>query len=300
LIGIVALFLALIWMLRDEKDKARPILVFALVLNLFYGYLLGTILGREDSLLPWKYDLFLLNLDASLGVSAASIALPLQGIWRIPLDVVYQLMVPMMICWFLVTRYRNRRGSVVLAYVAELIAGAPMYAILPACGPIYALNPPMGPAHAIRFSGMPNAFPSLHLGTALVFVLLAQGRLWRGISLVFFAATALATIATGEHFVIDLIGGLAFGCFAASAGYRRTWSALFYLGLVLFWSFAIRFEYAFLIVHPVMLRSCAALTVALAILAVFYEWRVASSPCAQLASRYSSASGGDHSNSLLA
>jgi PAP2 superfamily len=278
-IGLLALFLALIWMLRDEKDKTRPLLVFALVLNLCYGYLLSVVMGKEDSLLPWKYDLFLLHLDASLGVSAAAIALPLQGLWRIPLNVIYQLMVPMMICWYFVTRNRNRSRSLVLAYVSELVMGPLLYVILPACGPAYAfgsiwLTPPLATAHPIRFSGMPNAFPSLHLGTALVLVLYAEGKLRRGISLMFFVGTALATISTGEHYLIDLVAGLAFGCFAANIGYSRFRSALAYLGIAITWPLAIRFEFPFLLAHPGKVRSCAALTAALAILAVFREWRV--------------------------
>ena len=279
IIGLSALLLSVIWMLRDERDKTRPMLVFALTLNLVFGFLLTVVMSREGGLLPWKYDYVLFQMDESLGVSAASIARPLQGICRLPLVVVYQLMVPMMICWFLVTRYRNLRGSVVLAYVAELVAGPILYAVLPACGPVYAfgaqwLHPPEVQANAIRLYAMPNAFPSLHLGTALVFVLFAPGRVWRGISLAFLAATALATLATGEHFVIDLIPGLAFGCFAASVGYRRIWSALLYLGVALSWSLAVRFEYSFLIVHPGLTRLFAALTVALAMLAIFKEWSV--------------------------
>lgn len=279
MIGMIALFLAVIWMLRDEKDKARPLLVFALMLNLFYGYLLSVVMGKEDGLLPWKYDLFLLQLDASLGVSAASIALPLQGFWRIPLNVTYQLMVPMMICWYLVTRNRSHRGSIVLAYVTELIMGPLLYAILPACGPAYAfgsswLNPPLVTTHPIRFSGMPNAFPSLHLGTALVLVLYADGKVWRGISLMFFVGTALATISTGEHYIIDLVAGLAFGCFAANVGYRKLQSASFCLGIAISWSLAIKFQFTFLLAHPGLLRSCVALTVAVTIFAVVREWRI--------------------------
>jgi hypothetical protein len=122
---------------------------------------------------------------------------------------------------------------------------------------------------------MPNAFPSLHVGTALVFVLLAPGKLWRAVSLVFLACTGLATLATGEHYVIDLVAGLAFGCFAASVGYRKIRSALLYLGIVLAWSLTARFGYPVLIAHPVLLRSLALLTVAMAVLAVFKEWSVA-------------------------
>jgi hypothetical protein len=276
--GLTALFLSVIWMLRDERDKTRPVLVFALTLNLFFGAFLTIFMSREGSLLPWKYDHVLLHLDAALGLPAAPIARPLQGLWKRPLDIVYQGLVPMMVIWFLVNRKGKLYGSVVLAYVAELVVGPVLYAALPACGPIYAfgaewLHPPPVPANLIRLSAMPNAFPSLHIATALIFVLIAPGKLWRGISLAFLAGTGLATLSTGEHYVIDLVAGLAFGCFAASVGYRRVRSALLYLGIAAFWSAAVRFGYSFLIAYPGVTRTLAALTTAVAALAVIREWR---------------------------
>ena len=276
-IWLVALFLAVLWMLKDQKDKTRPILVFALVINLIYGWLLSVVLGKEDGLLPWKYDLILFHMDQALGLSAAAVALPLQGLWRTPLQLIYELLCPMMIFWYLMMRQRNHGGSLIEAYAAEMVAGPMMYAILPACGPIYAfhaawLHPPSVQAIAMRFSGMPNAFPSLHVATAFVFVLFARGRLWKMISLAFLLGTALATISTGEHYLIGLVSGLAFGCFAANVGYRRIMKSLLYLGGVLAWSLAIRFDSAFLIDHPGVVQSFAALTVALAIHAVFTEW----------------------------
>jgi hypothetical protein len=275
--GIEALFLSVLWMLRNERDKTRPMLVFALTLNLFFGTFLTIFMSRENAIFPWKYDHVLLQLDQSLGISTAPIARLLQGVCRRPLDVVYQSLVPVMICWFLVNRYRKARGSLVLAYVAELIAGPLLYAVLPACGPVYAfganwLRPPAVQASAIRLSAMPNAFPSLHVATAFVFVLFAPGKLWRGVSLAFLACTGLATLSTGEHYVIDLVAGLAFGCFAASVGYRRVRSALLYLGIALFWSLAVRFGYVFLISHSGVTRILAVLTAAVAALAVFKEW----------------------------
>jgi len=275
--GLTALFFSVIWMLMDERDKTRPLLVFALTLNLIYGTLLTIFMAREGALLPWKYDHVLLQMDESLGLPAAWIARPLQGSWRAPLAVIYQSLVPMMICWFLVNRRRNPRGSIVMAYVAELAAGPLLYAVLPACGPAYAfggqwLHPPAVQANAIRLSAMPNAFPSLHIATAFVFVLFAPGKLWRVIALAFLAGTGLATLSTGEHYVIDLVAGLAFGCFAASVGYGRVRSALLYLGIAVFWSLAVRFGYTFLIAHPAVTRTFAALTAAVAILAVVKEW----------------------------
>jgi hypothetical protein len=276
-LAMAALLMSVVWMLKDEKDKTRPILVMALVLNLFYGFLLTVVMGRENGIVPWKYDYVLLKLDDSLGLSAAPVAAWLQGAARVPLLGIYQWMVPMMICWYLVSRNRKGQGSVILAYVAEMVAGPVLYAILPACGPLYAfgrqwLNPPDVQANAIRLSGMPNAFPSLHVGTALVFVFFAQGKLWRAVSLAFLACTALATISTGEHYVIDLVAGLAFGCFAASIGKREIRNAILYSGVVLLWTLSVRFDYAFLIDHAVVLRTFAALTVGMAMVAVGLEW----------------------------
>lgn len=244
-------------------------------------------MGREGSLLPWKYDHILFALDTS---PAAVVARPLQGIFRVPLIVIYQLMVPMMICWFLVTRYRNARGSVVLAYVGELVAGPLLYAILPGCGPVYAfgaqrLNPPHVGTDAIKLAAMPNAFPSLHIGTALVFVLFAPGKAWRAVAIAFLIGTGLATLSTGEHYVIDLIGGLAFGCFAASVGYRRIRSASLYFGTILAWSLSIRFGYMFLVEHPWLLRLMAAITLAIAVRAVVREWRIPAASAAETAGR---------------
>jgi hypothetical protein len=279
ILGLIALFLSVIWMLRDERDKTRPMLVFALTLNLVFGTLLTIFMAREGALLPWKYDYVLLRLDESLGVSPAAIAQPLQGIWRAPLAVIYQSLVPMMICWFLVSRYRNPRGSVVLAYASELVAAPLLYAVLPGCGPAYAfgarwLHPPAVQPVLVRLGAFPNAFPSLHIATALIFVLFAPGKLSRGFSLAFLVGTGLATLSTGEHYVIDLVAGLAFGCFAASLGYRRVRSALLYLGIALLWSLAIRFGYTLLIVHPSVTGIFAALTAAAATFEVFKEWRL--------------------------
>jgi hypothetical protein len=276
---VLTLFASIVWMLMDESDRTRPFLVFGLVVNIFFGTLLNLFMTKEDSLLPWKYDHILFQIDKALGISAASIALPLQSVWRIPLLVIYHSSLPMMICWLLVTRYQNSRWSILPAYIAELVAGPILYAILPACGPIYAFGagrfqPLAVPTSVVRFDGMPNAFPSLHIGIACVFVLFAQGKFWRGASLAFLAGTALSTLSTGEHYVIDLIPGLVFGCFALGVAQRKVRRALLYLGVVLAWSLTVRFYYLFLIAHPGLLRTCATATVALAVFAVFQEWRL--------------------------
>ncbi len=275
--AITALFLSIIWMLRDEKDKTRVGLVFALLTNLFYGVLCTLFMRGEGSAFPWKYDHVLARLDVALGVEATVIA---QALARIPhnsLWIVYDAMVPMMIVWYLVARYRRFPGSIILAYVAELVAGPLLYAIVPACGPVYAfgkqwLHPPLFAPVAVRLTGMPNAFPSLHFGTAFLFVMFAPGKIWKAVALLFFAATGLATLSTGEHYVIDLIPGLAFGMFASAVGMRNYRRAACFFALSLAWSLVVRFGYTMLLAHPILLRSFAIVTLVAVAVALVRQW----------------------------
>jgi hypothetical protein len=253
------------------------LLVIALVFNLVYGWFLSVVMGRENGLVQWKYDDILLNLDAALGLRAAPIAGLFQGWERFPLLVIYQLMVPMMAAWFLVARRCQLSGALVLTYAVELVVGPALYGLVPGCGPLYAFrsqwqHPPAVEAATVRLSGMPNAFPSLHVGTAFILVLFSCGWRSRAASLAFFAATLLATLSTGEHYVIDLVAGLAFGCFAASAGQRRLLESFGFGTLTLGWSLAVRWEYRFLLVHVWVLRIFVALTLFAALSAVFRAW----------------------------
>ncbi len=283
MLDVLTLFLSLIWMLRDQKDKTRPFLVFALVINLVYGFVFTIFMGEEGSLLPWKYDHILWHIEQSFGLQAASIALPFQGIWRTPLSILYSVMIPMMILWLFITRHTKLTGTLVLAYTAELVGGPLLYIIMPACGPFYAfgaswMHPPPFAADRIRLIGIPNAFPSLHVATAFVLLLLAPGKLWKAVGLAFLALTCLATLVTGEHYVIDLIPGLAFGAFAAAVGSKDIKQASLFLSTVLAWSLGARFASSILIAHPLVTRSFAALTIALAIYALRTQWRAQTPP----------------------
>jgi|HubBroStandDraft_1064217.scaffolds.fasta_scaffold07573_3 hypothetical protein len=275
--SILVLAFSIWWMLRKQEDKTRAWLVLALVMNLFYGFMLTRFMTGEGSLLPWKYDHILYHLDQSLGILAASIARPLQGSWRAPLLFAYQAMIPLMVVWYLITMRYGKRGSVIPAYATELAVGPLLYSVAPGCGPLYAfgarwLNPPAVPADTIRLSGLPNAFPSLHAATAMVFVLFAPTRLARAFSLIFLAATCMATISTGEHYVIDLVAGIAFGAFAASVGLARVRQAAAFLIVTCSWCLVVRFASAVLIAKPLLAQMGALLTLLLVAAAVIREW----------------------------
>jgi hypothetical protein len=277
-VGIVMFFASIIWMLRDEKDRSRPILAAAVLTNLVYGAVLNAVMGQADSYFPWKYDYYLYRIDAILGFSAPAIARSLPVDLRLVLNYVYQLMLPMMFLWLAISRQRDR-SSLVFAYVAEMIAGPTLYMVLPALGPAPAfgpawLHPPHVDAVTAALSGMPNAFPSLHLATALVFVFFANTRLWRTVSLAFLGGTALSTITTGEHYVIDLVAGLSFGCFAAAMGRGKFAQATAGLALTLCGSLTIRLGSDVLFQHPALVGLWILLTIALAVYAVRTAWQL--------------------------
>jgi PAP2 superfamily len=268
LISLLLTFASVLWMLRDESDKTRVLLFFGLLINVIYGSIQQGLMGAMGSLLPWKYDHLLYGMDSALGVSAPAIARMITPPVLLVLTVAYRLMVPAMIVLYIFAANREQRKNVAVAYFAELVFGPLLYVLLPACGPIYAFHATWPNVHvdaglqAIKLSGMPNAFPSLHLATALVLLAFAKPGAWRNLATCFFAATAASTIATGEHYVIDLVGGVTFGCFACYAGRRRYFIASLFFALTGLYAGLIRFAPHILLSHPILLREIVVASVA--------------------------------------
>lgn len=68
----------------------------------------------------------------------------------------------------------------------------------------YAAFPAVGPAHLGDPTAPRNCVPSLHLTWALLCVVYVAPR-WRWMAATFAALTALATLGTGEHYLVDLV-----------------------------------------------------------------------------------------------
>jgi hypothetical protein len=277
-IGMLAFVASVLWALMDESDKTRLFVVFVTIVNLGYSWLLHQVLGRASHLVLWKYDEILLVLDQCLGVSAAAVARPLQGVALVPLYAAYNWIIPVTALWLWGMKNKDRQVVLLLAYVAELVAGLGLYAVVPVCGPIYALgaarlHPVIGEAHLVQLASVPNGFPSLHVATAVLLVMVSEGRWWRTAACVFLIATVLATLATGEHYILDLVPGFVFGCFAANVGFCRWRRAAMYFAVTLSWSIAVRFAFGWLMTHPEILRLAVVVTLIVAIHGIFLEWK---------------------------
>jgi len=81
--------------------------------------------------------------------------------------------------------------------------------------------------------------------------------------------------------VIDLVAGMAFGCFVACVGSRRVWRAIGYLGITMTWSLAIRFGVNALVAHPGIVQLLSVVTVIVALDAVWTEWTAEGSDVAE-------------------
>lgn len=121
---------------------------------------------------------------------------------------------------FLLAAYRRetaRPVRLIPLYISMMLLATVTYWLYPAAGPAFAFPHrfPLDPPRAAEILGQPlppfpaprNAMPSLHFGAMLV--LLWNCRTWRWparyAALAFALATAFATLALGQHYVIDLV-----------------------------------------------------------------------------------------------
>lgn len=265
-LSLIFLFSSVLWLLRGESDTTRVLLFFGLLANVIYGSVLSALMGAMNSLLPWKYDYFLYRTDLALGVSTPAIARIFAPAALAGMTIVYSLMIPAMLVLYLFGAGKEQQRDVAVAYFSEMVFGPLLYAFLPACGPIYAFSATWPNVHAfpplqtVKLAGMPNAFPSLHFGTALVMLAFARRGPWRILAVLFAAATAAATIVTGEHYVIDLAAGVSFACFACFAGRRRLFMASLFFSVTALYALMIRLRGDAVVNHPNVLRAAVVAT----------------------------------------
>jgi hypothetical protein len=264
---LAMLGLGLRMLLRPQGKDAPRILL--LILLFAFEPFSSAVMNAENRGFPLKFDYFLYALDKSLGLSAFWVARLLSEGQRSVLFVVYQSLTAAMITWYGVNLWRRdgKPAGLLVAYLVTFGLGPCLYLIVPACGPRHAFGSafPMGnpvvPLLPIPLDHWPNAIPSLHVATALLFVFFSGGnRVLGGIAWIYLTATVAATLAF-EHYVIDLVVAVPFACCATFVTRGKFRQALSCLAVVLLWLVAIRFATPALTAHPAMLRILAVATV---------------------------------------
>jgi hypothetical protein len=231
--------------------------------------------------LPKTYDLFLYAFDSTLGSPSSFV---IGRLFRTHLIIgnisgyVYSCL-PVYIAVFL--GYQIRSGKMVadVRYLLGIIGlmGFFLYLICPAAGPLHCFQtfPDSPPSlkdlsvQQIAVAAVPrNAIPSLHFGWALLMCLYAwMRRNWLlGLgSTVFVAFTALATLGSGEHYLIDLIVAVPLvvavlaACSAESASKMFGRELVVGMGITLAWLSCLRLG-LFIGTNPVFCWSVVTLT----------------------------------------
>jgi len=173
--------------------------------------------GFASHLRPYKLDLYVYRIDGLLGFQPTFLLGRLvmgNHPIMILLVLAYQLLPIAILAVFgayLWLRPDREAMSMVPVFILNLALGVPLYLLFPVCGPTYAFPgfPALpGPfaAHPILLDAPPNGVPSVHFSTALLILWYARklplGR-WSGA--IYLVLIAAATMASGEHYLFDLV-----------------------------------------------------------------------------------------------
>jgi hypothetical protein len=238
---------------------------------------------------PSTYDAVLYYVDRSFGFAPSILVCHWVG--SIPhlnqffFGVYLALSLAMGVCYAAHMGQARPPWSIVVLLFATATVGVLCYNLLPACGPLMLLGAPdflHGNAFAISPITQPavvfmsphfarNAMPSLHMTWVLILVWISRD-LRRGhwLAAIFALLTAVATLSTGEHYLVDLVVAFpfAFAIWNLFVGNtplshpRRTLSIAVGTSVYLAWIGVIQFDPGLFYISPVIpwLASLATVT----------------------------------------
>jgi len=251
-----------------------PPLLFAVL-----GYASPTLLGITGKLHPKTLDLFLYVFDGSLGFQPSFVVgqWALRSRWLVRAAVCCYYLLPAVLMFVYSQQLVRNVDFAMQAFLAFFIAGplgVIFYNLVPACGPMYLVGAkfPLAPASLqplkdllivpVAISGARNAFPSLHMGWALLACWYSTGTSWwtKSFAAVFSAGTAVATLAIGEHYLVDLVVAFPFVLIVGAAcqfdvaisKWRRWGPILGGLLLLLGWAALLRFAPRVGLISPIV------------------------------------------------
>ncbi len=149
-----------------------------------------------NTVTPVTYDAVLLKYD--LGISAAVRRWSFSPWIMRPIDLVYDAIPLFMVAGIVILRGRRRKALLTTIVVGSLIAPFLCY-----------LCPAVGPAHVGDPYAPRNCMPSMHMTWTLLPCVYSTDT-WRLVFGTIAFLTAWATLATGEHYALDLVGAIGF------------------------------------------------------------------------------------------
>lgn len=203
--------------LRETRETSEQALVVA-IFTILIGGSAQAIATSMSRLRPFKYDLYAYKLDSIFGQPSFVLGRFVQHhFWlECVLQVAYGVLPNVVAAVLIFQLFRSLPNVrfVVYSFGLNLLAAPLLYLLIPICGPQFAFSSfPADPgpvtAHLIALSAAPNAMPSVHTSTALLIVFFS--RRWRAAlvaSIFYLGLIVLSTLASGQHYFIDLIAAV--------------------------------------------------------------------------------------------
>jgi PAP2 superfamily len=269
-----------LWSEREGRDNAVALLVPALVL-VFFMLACANVLRWTSGLSPETDDAWLYAFDGSLGFQPSfwmgKIMYGSIVLIRSTLLTYLSLPFAMAVVCAWKTPVAARRVSWYMLIVLSLagIAGWVLYNVVPGTGPIYAFSKDF-PWNAVPYKalstfalekmsiplGVPrNGMPSLHMGWVILLWWNSRGlpRALRAFLAFYLCLTVVATLGSGQHYLVDLVVSLPFAlAVQAAASYglphksRRIAALVAGLALTMVWLLMVRFGVAWALKSPII------------------------------------------------
>ena len=276
--SIGAIALRGVWAAGEERWRLGLAFLFA-VLSVGSNAVAGFAHTWTAKFTPRVLDLYLYCFDASLRVQFAFLMGRAYATWHWFRDpgMLSYVGFPISIALVFGGQLVRDRKVVLSAMTAFLLTGpvgVVFYTICPALGPAYLFTSryPWSPLtmdqasrlvlESLPIPGLRNSMPSLHIAWVLLAWWYSVGlSVWeRSIAMCFVVFTVLATLGSGEHYLIDLIVACPFALFIYSlSAFNVPWSnrnrslaALAGIGMTLVWIELLRFNVKMFWVSPVI------------------------------------------------
>jgi hypothetical protein len=296
--AFLLLGLRAIWSEGTSRSNALVLLATSLIL-VFFIFGTARALQFTSGINPLTDDAWLYAFDGTLGFQPSFLMgrLLYESVLLTRCVLLTYLSLPLamaVVCaWQIPIGETRMRWHMLAVLLLAGIGGGLLYNVVPGTGPIYAFTRDF-PTHGIAYKDLPafvlqkipnptsiprNAMPSLHVGWALL--------LWwnsrkfpaalRTGMLVFLLLTIIATLGTGQHYLVDLVVSLPFALAVQSAAsYRlphlqRLTVVTVGLGLVAIWLVFIRFGTSLALLFPAIPWMLILIT---AVVSLWLEMRI--------------------------
>lgn len=217
--AIAALFAAARWFLVPNDRKRSEWFLAASCLAIPASALCERVTKGLSHAVPLKFDQYMYRIDGLMGQPSFVLGrIAEHHLWLVVVGQIAYGLLPCAILavWaaYLWMRPEAETLLVLRAFVFNLFLAVPIYILIPVCGPLYAFagfpfsEPALTP-HRIALLAPPNGIPSVHTSTALLILWFAwRWPLGRVLGVLYLALIVFSTLASGEHYLVDLIAAV--------------------------------------------------------------------------------------------